>query len=278
MNSSKKEASDVFDSASFLDWIHEHIAQIRKKTEWLQYPHSAIEFKKMLNEDLSCLSSTEMYRAISRFPQQARKRSILDHILGLPRAWIQKDSTPSHQILCHEKAYAASPRAIVIGITDSIRQLEHHISQDIMLFEIRGWPQETIKYAQLQALMREYAHTMISPFEYDGPDEYVLSISAEYHAEARMFLSQFAGLVSKHSPISHMSEMFWPLPGASDPNFCRFVGKELSESVAAYLLGFSYCAEEKRWWNPFYDRPQVRELVSHFLQADALPASHAKRP
>ncbi len=176
-------------------------------------------------------------------------------------------------MLTHSKKLAISPMAIVAAHTTGIREFSRKKTQDILLFALPDVSPDVERLVQLQGFMREYAQTIISPME-NCHEECVLDIShgkEHYYSEVHMFLHEFARLAAKHSPISCASHLYWPLPGARSRKFYWFVGRELCESIAAYLLGFVHCEDKKRCWDPFYDRPEIKGLVIDFLEATMVP-------
>jgi hypothetical protein len=84
-------------------------------------------------------------------------------------------------------------------------------------------------------------------------------------------MMSFAAAAAQVPAISHYAEAYRPLPsGSNDPEFIVNVGEELCESVVAYLLGQIYCDDESRQFDPFNDRPKVKDLVADFLNAEII--------
>jgi hypothetical protein len=118
-------------------------------------------------------------------------------------------------------------------------------------------------------LIHEYAHTLLNPLWYSKGEEYRIKIPGQEEINGPMFMVKFAVAAAQHPAISHYSAAYRPFPAfPTDSRFNICVGEEFCESVAALMLGYIYCDDPKRCFDPFNDRPEVKQLVEDFLNAE----------
>ncbi|MEK7641733.1 MAG: hypothetical protein AAB365_01945 [Patescibacteria group bacterium] len=260
-----------FDLGPVIDWLTANRAAVSKNLHWLdtdiKVRYEAIEGAEHLH-----LSSHEISNALMRFPQSARDRSVLTKIIGMPFTWFAKGTTFAKPETTQVAEEALSPRAIVPGYSAPNTWTTDLQEQWIRLYHLGQTPPDIARYMQVHALIHEYVHTIINPMWYSLGRLYMIKMPGLVPMDARMFFAKFVLAASKYPAISHYAAAYRPLPTSTgDPKFIERVGEELCESVVAFILGHIYCDDPKRCLDPFMDRPDVRQLVTDFLQAKHIP-------
>ncbi|MDQ2933022.1 MAG: hypothetical protein M3Q80_01420 [bacterium] len=256
----------------YFQWLTQNAETVKKKAGWLKERQPISLSPKVIHSDLLHLTSKEIALGIERFPANAHTRSTFGQVRGMPPAWYSHQSKLDIKLICFDQGSASKQTAVACGATETKSTSGERHVQDILLFAIPHVSEEIAKYVQLHALVREYARTLITPLWHNYGHEYILNVEQRYHSEGHSFLAQFAHISQKYSPMSFETEPYWPLPGVSNELFYACVSEELSEAVAAYLLGYNWCSDKKRWWDPFVDRPLVRSIVEDFILATVAPA------
>lgn len=261
-----KQTTDGFNLGPVLNWLEANKQKVAKKLCWLEHPEGG-DYRLAHSPEHLQLTSKEIGDTILRFPLAARKRSVLSRILGMPPTWFAAGTIPEDIHVTTDRNQAMSPTAIVPGKTDTIVWDGTSKEQEIKLYEIPGVPLVIAKYMLVHTLMHEFAHTLLNPICYNN-DPYVLEVQGATGYEGFALLMMFAEEASSHPAISHYSAAYRPIPDPDDKRFIARAGEELCESVAAYLMGFIYCDDEVRCWDPFADRPVVKLYVEHFLNGE----------
>ncbi len=247
------------------------------------YKNSGIELPPLpSDEDFPCpieneesveLSSQELGALFSLFPENARKRSILRKVVGQPTTWFHKDSTPEKPTPTTEPTEALSPTAIVPSFIDYSPWGELKVpTADVWLYKLPdNIPENVKKIILAEGFIHEIGHSITTPAIY-GKD-YKLKFPDGRIVDGMDAILEFAELAEKHPPISHYASTYRGPENkfeSDKPDYDAMtaINEEISETVAAHLLGFSYCGFDARGKDPFADRPEIKKFIDSFLNAE----------
>ena len=210
------------------------------------------------------LSKEELLGLISLFPTVARDRSFLRNITASPAIWVSSGTGASDITTTKDITNALSPTYLLPGYTASpIWSVDDH-QNEIILFDLAGVDKAVARIILAKSLIHEFAHTIVNQLWY--VQGYALMISGQRQA-GRDILTRFATLAREHTAISYYAEAYAPLPTFLDSANIMMVIEELCECIAAYIMGYSYCADYQRCLDPFGDRPEILAFVIDFLNA-----------
>ena len=270
----KHEASEQY-KTSGLD--------MRETLEW--YKSSGIKTPKIPEMDFSYpvehgelieLSERELGGLLSLFPENAKRRSILRKVVGQPPTWFHRNSTSEQPqpTTSEAEAEALSPTAIVPSYIDYTPWGELKVpTADIWLYQIpqNAAPENVRKLVLSEGFVHEVGHSIVQPALY--VEDHTLKFPDGKIINGLEAMLHFAELAEQHSPISHYASTYRGPNNkfeSDNPNYDakRAINEEMAETIAAYLLGFTYCGDNSRGKNPFADRPEVRNFVRDFLNAE----------
>ncbi len=228
------------------------------------------------NKDLIELSGRELESLFSLFPKNARNRSILRKVVGQKTTWFHRDSTNEQPISTTNQKEALSPTAIIPSYIDYTPWRESKIpTADIWLYKIPQniVPENVRRIILSEGFIHEVGHSIVQPAFYT--DDYTLKFPDGKLVNGQDVILHFAELAEKHPPISHYASTY---RGANnkfesdkpDYNVKTAISEEMCETIAADLLGFAYCGDDSRGRNPFADRPEVRDFIIEFLNAELI--------
>lgn len=266
MNRQDLNSESGFDMKSTVKWYGENPDLILSN---ISFPYNTNDPYAVLGHEYLALTPMEIWGLISHFPVQARKRSILRKITGKPTLWFSKESTGDKPKSTSFIAEALSPTSLVPGYTDASQWRETSIpAESIELYEMPASLGEKVsKIVHLQALVHEFAHTIVDPALYI--ENYKLRLPNSRVVESLDFvLNEFAQEAERLDPISHYANAYRDVEGL----FRKEAGlvaitEELVESITAHILGFSFREDESLRLNPLYDRPQIKQFVGDFLNS-----------
>lgn len=256
-----------FDLGPVLNWLEENQSNIAPRMSWLEQESGRIT---ILFEDVDRLqlSKTEIATVLNRFPAITNWRTTLQQISGKVPTWFKIGTTADKPLVTEDVEQALSPTAIVPGYTRVLAWTESQKAQEIQLFTIPGVKLVIAKWMATHTLIHEFTHTLIAPLWYNSQYPCLQIPGQESSVNTVVLMEKFAATASRYPAISHYAAAYRPLPTSSDdPKFIYRVGEELCESVVAYILGYIYCEDPERCFDPFKDRPEVRRLVEDFLSA-----------
>jgi len=254
---------------------------MRETLEW--YKSSGIEmpkipemdfFHSVENQELIELSEREMGGLFALFPENARKRSILRKVVGQSPTWFHRDSTSEQPKPTTKEAEAMSPTAIVPSYIDYTPWGELKVpTADIWLYQIpqNASPENVRKLVLSEGFVHEVGHSIVQPALYI--EEHTLKFPNGKIINGLEAMLHFAELAEQHSPISHYASTYRGPNNKfesdkSNYNVKTAISEEMCETIAAHLLGFAYCGNDSRGKNPFTDRPEVKDFVRDFLNAE----------
>jgi hypothetical protein len=228
------------------------------------------------NQELIELSEREMGGLFALFPENARRRSILRKVVGQSPTWFHRDSTSEQPKSTTIEADAMSSTAIVPSYIDYTPWDELKVpTADIWLYKIpqNAAPEEVRRLVLAEGFVHEISHSIVQPALYVSdhslkfPDGKIVN-----GLEAMLY---FAELAEQHPPISHYASTYRGPNNkfeSDNPNYNAktAISEEMCETIAAHLLGFAYCGDNSRGKNPFSDRPEVRNFVRDFLNAELI--------
>jgi hypothetical protein len=254
-----------FDLGPVLDWLEANRDTVKTRLSWLNTPNSPFHVNAEGIEYLQ-LTAMEIGNVVHRFPEAARKRSALRQIKGMPTTWFRNDSTVNNPKITENPSEALGPRTLVPGHNNPIVWDREHKTQEIQLYHLGSTSPDIAKYMAAHAFIHEYTHTLLNPLWYSMGESYVIRLPDGEEVDGSTFMIKFAVEANMHPGISHYAATYRPFPSSSkDEKFKVRVGEEFCESVAAYMLGYIYCEDPDRCFDPFKDRPEVKKIVEDFL-------------
>ncbi len=256
------------DLGPVIDWITDNKAEINRRLEWVQQYRGGTEKPPYVlrEKERLLLSEQEISAVIHRYPETARQRSILSVVSGQAPAWFHKDSTKEEPFPTDKVEEALCPTSIIPGYIRYPTWTPEKKEAEIWLYQLEGVPVDVARVILIYTLLHEYCHTLVAELFYN--ETYRLLWGSEQREITGLeVMTEFAKLATKYSPISHYSSIYWPLPTEpEDPRFYVSVSEEMCDTVAAHLLRFMYCDDEKRRLNPLADRPEVKAATIRFLE------------
>lgn len=256
---------------------------MRETLEW--YKSSGIEMPAISemnfshpieNQELIELSEKELGGLLALFPENARKRSILRKVVGKPPTWFHKDSTNEQPKPTIHESEAMSSTAIVPAYIDYTPWGELKVpTADIWLYKI---PQnaafkEVRRLVLAWGFVHEVGHSIVQPALYVG--DHSLKFPDGNIVNGSEAMLHFAELAEQYPPISHYASTYRGPNNkfeSDNPNYNvkTAISEEMCETIAAYLLDFAYSGDNSRGKHPFADRPEVRDFVKDFLNAELI--------
>lgn len=257
-----------FDLGPVLDWLEANQNAVETKLSWLNAPNGSFHLNAEDVEYIQ-LKAPEIKAILHRFPEAARRRSTLRNIKGMPPHWFRRGMTAQKPQITQDILEALAPRAFVPGHNTPLAWTKEDKIQQIELFHLGRTPLNIARYMAAHTFIHEYTHTLLNPLWFSCGEEYKLKIPNMEEIDGPTFMIKFAVEANAHSAISHYSAAYRPFPtDTSDPMFSYRVNEEFCESVSAYMLGYICCDDPERCFDPFKDRPEVKELVEDFLHAE----------
>ena len=256
---------------------------MRETLDW--YRNSGVEMPRIPemdfshpveNQQLIELSEREMGGLFALFPENAKNRSTLRKVVGQSPTWFHRDSTNEQPKSTTNESDAISPTAIVPSYIDYAPWGELKVpTADIWLYKIpQNSASEKVRRLVLaEGFVHEIGHSIVQPALY--VEDHSLRFSDGKIVNGLEAMLHFAELAEQHPPISHYASTY---RGPSnkfesdnpDYNAKTAISEEMCETIAAHLLGFAYCGDNSRGKNPFADRPEVRDFVRDFLNAELI--------
>ncbi len=254
------------DMGETIDWYESSGIEFRQAKEGLIFPYTIEqkEYIELTEDDLSLL--------IQLFPLTARKRSILKKVVGKPTTWFRRDSTAEKPQETQEVKQALSPTALVPSYIDYQTWRNTGIpSADIWLYRLpKNISTMTRRIILAQGFVHEYGHSIIAPALYIP--NYKLVLPSGKEVEGLEYILEFAKLAEAHAPISHYAATYRGESNCfdnTDPQKAKIaIGEEMTETIAAHLLGLAFCEEQARRTNPLSDRSDIESHIKEFLAAE----------
>ena len=252
-----------FDMASTIDWYTQNSEALltRLPQAVITEPYFAIGE----GQGYVSLTTGEIAALVNLFPANALKRSRLKlgTIVGGPTRYFKKGSTAENPLDTENIEEAIGATYIIPSFTKNVSE---DWSSTVALYQIPDYVSPSVrKLIHAQGLIHEVAHTLLTPL-YRRAD--FLRLPDGIVVNGREYILEFAHAVSAHSPFSHYSSA----GKDKDPNLSnkRAIEEEFAEAVTGYLLGFVHTQEQRRQLDPFVDRPEVRQLIGAFLNAEVV--------
>ncbi len=246
-------------------WLEENMEEILPGLAWLNEPSDLP--CEMENAYEISLTFTEMANVIKRYPEAARDRSTLKKIECGPPAWYGINSTLHDLTITCRVGGAMSVLHIVSGLTTHSNKGDPNHESLITLYQLKGIHPSVQKVLHVQSLLREYARTFLTPLWFK-PGKYTIRLPDHTYTDGPKVVMEFAERMQKHSPMSYYSCGYHPLPKVERKDYYTSVEAELCENFVAYILGFTFCEDHVRSWNPFIDRPDIKKIVENLLHAE----------
>jgi hypothetical protein len=226
------------------------------------------------NPDLIALSSRDLGSLLSLFSKNAIERSILRKIVGMPATWFHKDSTSEKPVPTTKQEDALTPTAIIPSYTDYTPWGELKVpTADILLYQLprNAVPEDIGKLVLSEGFIHEVGHTIVQPAMYVSNHD--LKFPDGKIVNGKDAILQFANLAEQHLPISRYASFYRGKDNKFESDNPKYdprtaISEELCETIAAYFLGFAFCGDDARSRNPFADRPEIKDFVKDFLNAE----------
>jgi hypothetical protein len=268
-SSSEQYKTSGLDMRETLDWYRNSGVEMPSIPE-MDFSHP------VENQELIELSEREMGGLFALFPENARNRSILRKVVGQSPTWFHRDSTSEQPKPTTNEAEAMSPTAIVPSYIDYTPWDELKVpTADIWLYKIpQNAASEKVRRLVLaEGFVHEIGHSIVQPALY--VENHSLKFPNGKIVNGLKAMLHFAELAEKHPPISHYASTYRGSNNkfeSDNPNYNvkTAISEEMCETIAAHLLGFAYCGDNSRGKNPFADRPEVRDFVRDFLNAELI--------
>jgi len=210
------------------------------------------------------------------FPRAAQERRIKGSITVKPPLWFHKDSTKGKPVTTSNPNEAICETAIVPSHVSYGRDDQGKTRSHVELYQIPAHVNPHVsQIIQTQGMVHEYAHTIADAFIY-GKTDLKFPNGKVYKTEA--FIAEFLELTRLISPMSEYSGYYRKEDGEYPDYFSEddderaafyfALREELAECIAAYMLGFVYTEDVNRRFDPFKNRPKLKELIKGFLEAE----------
>jgi hypothetical protein len=274
-----KKTLSGLDMAKTLQFYEDNQRQLLKMIPCAVLPGEKLPFP-LRDSKLLQLTKDDILSLWLLFPEAARKRSVLRRVEGKPATWFHRDSLASEigPFTTVKPAEALSVTALVPSYTKYRRFKKNgQLVCDIHLYNIHSLtcPQSVQHIVHVEGFVHEVAHSIFAPAFYNN--NYLLKLSSGEIVSGFDWLGLvFGDAAEKYSPISHYAGVYRNADRSFRNDTVKLgtsISEEMVECITAYLLGFVFCNEAKRRFDPFCDRPEIKQLIHDFLHAELVPAS-----
>lgn len=237
------------------------------------------------------LVGDDMRRVITLFPDPSQDRSCLVRITGTGAHWFDGIALAAGNLQATAvRRRAAFESAIIPSWYEiRVRQGNQVLRCTIKLCRIPplqlpgiGDLRTVTRIILVQGLVHEIAHSIVAPL---WGNRYQIRMGGKWLSGEESML-HFGHLVQRLGvpPISHYSSAYWRgqeliYDPTTHPREARTqipLQEELVETIAAAILGFSFCDEipgrEGQGLEPLRDRPTVARWIHTFLRAPSRPS------
>lgn len=256
-----------FDMKPTIDWYEANGWRLSRCLPWssgrkFPYPFYGQRYSHLTEGQLTVLYNL--------FPEPARARSVLKRVTGKPPAWFHKKSTPAKPIPTTKREEALSHTAIIPASIDYKIKETKVVGSRVFLYQIPNGvcSKNTRRIILSQSFTHELAHSIIAPVWSENcylrrPDDDTIIGGFEY-------LLSFVEIAEHYPPVSHYATAYRTGKNEFPDNLHllrRAIEEELAETISAFLLGFAFCGDTERSYNPFTDRPEIKKFIRGFLNA-----------
>ncbi len=216
------------------------------------------------------LTETQLAALYNRFSPNAQERSILTTVIGEPTRWFDKNSRVEKKSTTDPNE-RLSPTSIIPGET---AYPENKPGNQIGVVYLYKTPNEIANaYVRgiiaAQAYIHEIGHTIVQPALYSHKNQIIEFPSGKRMSNKEAMLT-FQNLAEKSIPISEYAALHRDKHGLFEEkqgDNGLALSEELCETIAAYLLGFTYHGNNSGSKDPFINNYQIREFTADFLEA-----------
>lgn len=206
------------------------------------------------------ISEADISGIFHRFPIPAQQRIGHIRFVAEPTLWSSQDRKQTTRNI----AEALSPYSFRTGLT--------HILEDevtISMFSLRDIPlPETTKYIlQMYACFHEFAHALVGKDLFSSND--ILQIPGGRSMQVGEALLFINFLISRFPDLSNYFSHYH----GGDLDDIMMLQEGAAEMITMFLLGFGFISEKKRQFNPFYQVPEVKNLIRMYLSAHRVALS-----
>jgi len=204
------------------------------------------------------------------YPSNSLERSVFEYVVAKPETWFLPDAESRIRGGKNPVTTASGEAMSQTSIVPSYFNPVSWENGEIWLFDI---PKEAVRDSRVREIIlsegfiHELAHSINFISRYKGDGQKLRFPNGKILTGKEAFES-FGEIALKHEPMSHYSSGYFPgriLFDSASPD--RTIDEELCETIAAYLLGFSYTPSESRRFSPFADRPEILAFVKDYLNA-----------
>lgn len=257
---------DGLDMATTIDWYSQNQDRI---IGMLPEPLDKAPRFELAGEELMSLERGEVAALIELFPEGVLKRSRLvrNRIQGNPTLYFKIGSNPNNPEVTSDASDAIGPTYIVPAGTDNTpwKETGEPISR-VNLYQIPEFVSPQVrKIIHAESLVHEIAHTLLTPLYRKGE---LLKLKDGIIVNGKEHILEMVRIMKEHTAFSHYSSSV----RSQDQELSdkRTIEEELSEAIAAYLLGFVFSEEEDRRMDPFKDRLELKQIIADFLDAESV--------
>ncbi len=220
------------------------------------------------------LQPREIEQLWGLFPVQARERSMTTTVVTDTPLWVTKhEHGQSWFTRIAERALAHD--TYLLGSNELVRDDQSgRLSAKLRLHrqpDADSYSPATVRVAQAQTIVRELAQQMLLPDLVEK--QIILNLPSRGPVRSVDFLLDFYRATYRHSPISHVASTYRRYPEDFDQDLLlTAISEELSDTIAAYLLGFSVPSpvhenEPTVSFAPFKDREELYDMTRDYLYA-----------
>jgi hypothetical protein len=216
------------------------------------------------------LTPSEIYGIINSLPETYRQRISINGIHGQAPLWFKSENLG----VTTDKSEAQTPTSIVPSYISHATPEE---AQRIVLFGLEDIEPEVARIIHAEGLIHELAHTANFPGNTGDYNEILdrgiqVELSKDRTQPLEEVILDFANLMEGSNPISIYSSHYWNNPNGEiqTNDLILAISEELSESIAAYLLGFAMTPDPEKRLTPFTDRPKIKRFIKDLLNSKYL--------
>ncbi len=247
----------------------------------INLPGLATSGSIQLEGKLRDISPERLVTLRNQMPLNALERSVFRQVVAKSETYFLPDASQKmanqEDPTTQDVNYAMSPTAIVPSFYSPVSWNEsdvwlYNISQDAV-------PDKKIREIILaEGFVHELGHALNFLARHKG-DEQLYEMPDGTRMTGTDCMNKFGELFEKLSePMSHYSSGYKKGNEFHNPeNPLLTVDEELSETIAAYQLGFVFSNSPERRFQPFVDRPEVERFTKDYLNAKLIPKERAQK-
>lgn len=251
-----------------------------KNQDKIVLPRSNTRGNIQLEGILNDLTPIQINALLNKFPENARERSTFKKVVAQPETYF----LPNAGQLMKEKKYPLTNNLneanTKTSITPSYMNVNNWLDSDVWLYNISKdiVPDAKVRKIILaEGFLHEIGHSINYIPRHKGEHQ-ILQLPDGTKTTGQELMMKFDNLFDQVKPISEYSSAFVKGgPSYDKTNPLLRVDEELAETITAYLLGFAFNPSQKNMFDPFKDRPKIKELTGKYLNAKLVQQYQPKR-